>query len=140
MKISAIKFANLKTKPKILIGICSPLVLLMMLGGISVYSISSIVTTNESVDHTYVVLGDAAAHSRSPAISSYVKQNALGEIKFSDVGRMPKPRNRVLLVLEPFACVLGASIMIIERFHLDRSLMDRADRLRQRWDTLVVSK
>ena len=34
MKLSDIKFANLKTKPKILIGICSPLVLLMMLGGV----------------------------------------------------------------------------------------------------------
>jgi methyl-accepting chemotaxis protein len=61
MKISDIKFANLKTKPKILIGICSPLVLLMMLGGISVYSISSIVSTNERVNHTHEVLGDAAA-------------------------------------------------------------------------------
>ena len=60
MKLSDIKFANLKTKPKILIGICSPLVLLMMLGGISVYSITSIVDTNESVNHTFEVLGDAA--------------------------------------------------------------------------------
>lgn len=33
----------------------------MMLGGISVYSIMSIVDTNEQVDHTYVVLGDAAS-------------------------------------------------------------------------------
>ncbi len=61
MKFSGIKFANLKTKPKILISICSPLVLLMMLGGVSVYSINSIVGTNERVNHTQVVLGDAAA-------------------------------------------------------------------------------
>ena len=61
MKLSDIKFVNLKTKPKILIGICSPLVLLMMLGGISVYSISSIVDTNQRVNHTFEVLGDAAA-------------------------------------------------------------------------------
>ena len=61
MKISGLKFSNLKTKPKILIGICSPLVLLMLLGGVSVYSISSIVDTNEQVSHTYEVLGDAAA-------------------------------------------------------------------------------
>ena len=54
-------FSNLKTKPKILLGICSPLVLLAILGGVSVYGISSIVGTNARVDHTYVVLGDAAA-------------------------------------------------------------------------------
>ena len=61
MKLSGLKFSNLKTKPKILIGICSPLVLLMMLGGISVYSINSIVSTNKMVEHTHEVLGDAAA-------------------------------------------------------------------------------
>ena len=60
MKISGIKLANLKTKPKILIGICSPLVLLVVLGGVSVYSINSIVATNERVDHTHEVLGEAA--------------------------------------------------------------------------------
>jgi len=54
-------FSNLKTKPKILIGICSPLVLLAMLGGVSIYGIDSIVSTNERVGHTHVVLGDAAA-------------------------------------------------------------------------------
>jgi len=54
------KFSNLKTKPKILIGICSPLVLLILLGGISVFNISSIVSTNERVEHTQNVLGKAA--------------------------------------------------------------------------------
>jgi len=54
------KFSNLKTKPKILIGICSPLVLLVILGGISVFNISSIVDTNKSVEHTQNVLGKAA--------------------------------------------------------------------------------
>ena len=53
--------SDLKTKPKILIGICSPLVLLAMLGGVSIYGINSIVSTNERVGHTHVVLGDAAA-------------------------------------------------------------------------------
>ena len=33
----------------------------MMLGGISVYSINRIVDTNEMVEHTHEVLGDAAA-------------------------------------------------------------------------------
>jgi len=54
-------FSNLKTKPKILIGICSPLVLLVFLGGVSIFSISSIVSTSERVDHTHEVLTDAAA-------------------------------------------------------------------------------
>ncbi len=59
MKMSS--FAGLKTKPKILIGICSPLVLLVGLGVASVYSISTIVETNEWVDHTREVLEDAAS-------------------------------------------------------------------------------
>ncbi len=64
MKISGLKIgkiSGLKTKPKILLGICSPMVLLLILGGVSVYSIDTIVETNERVDHTHVVLGDAAA-------------------------------------------------------------------------------
>ena len=54
-------FANLKTKQKILLGICSPLVLLVMLGGVAVYGINSITVTNERVSHTHEVLGNAAA-------------------------------------------------------------------------------
>ncbi len=53
--------SNLKTKPKILMGICAPLVLLAALAGVAVYGISSIVTTNKWVDHTHVVIGKAAA-------------------------------------------------------------------------------
>ena len=56
MKISAFK-----TKPKILLGICSPLVLLVILGAVSGYSINTIVDTNKWVNHTHEVLGDAAA-------------------------------------------------------------------------------
>ncbi len=47
------KVSNLKTKPKILLGICSPLVLLLILGGVSIYSINTIVETNEWVEHTH---------------------------------------------------------------------------------------
>ncbi len=64
MKISGLKIgkiSGLKTKPKILLGICSPMVLLLTLGAVSVYSINTIVDTNEQVDHTHVVLGEAAA-------------------------------------------------------------------------------
>ena len=53
-------FSNLKTKPKIPIGICSPMVLLLILGGISVYNINTIVDTNKRVSHTHEVLGQAA--------------------------------------------------------------------------------
>ncbi len=53
--------SNLKTKPKILLGICSPLLLLALLGGVAVFGINSIVSTNKMVDHTHVVLGKAAA-------------------------------------------------------------------------------
>ena len=53
------KFANLKTKPKVLLGICSPMILLLALGGVAVYSINSIVETNKWVDHTRVVLADS---------------------------------------------------------------------------------
>ena len=59
MNISA-KFADLKTKPKILIGVLSPMVLLLMLGGISVFNINSITNTNERVEHTHNVLSSAA--------------------------------------------------------------------------------
>ena len=53
------KFANLKIKPKVLLGICSPMILLLALGGVAVYSINSIVETNKWVDHTRVVLADS---------------------------------------------------------------------------------
>jgi hypothetical protein len=54
-------FSNLNTKPKILIGICLPLVLLVGLGGVAINSISSIVGTNKQVDHTHNVLSEASS-------------------------------------------------------------------------------
>jgi hypothetical protein len=48
----AFEFLDLRTKPKILLGICSPMVLLLALGGINVYKLDSIVETNERIDHT----------------------------------------------------------------------------------------
>lgn len=53
-------FANLKTKPKVLSGILSPMVLLLILGGITVYNVNSITQTNERVEHTHKVLANAA--------------------------------------------------------------------------------
>jgi methyl-accepting chemotaxis protein len=47
-------------KIKILAGVCSPLILLLVLGGIAMYNINSIVGTNERVDHTRKVLASAA--------------------------------------------------------------------------------
>ncbi len=70
MNISGLKIGKtlgLNTKPKILLGICSPMVLLLILGGVSVYSINTIVETNKRVNHTHVVLGDAAVEEQSAA-------------------------------------------------------------------------
>ncbi|MCP4048767.1 MAG: HAMP domain-containing protein [Gammaproteobacteria bacterium] len=55
------KFADLKTKVKILLGVGAPLSLLVILGATSLYSINKISSTNKSVNHTHEVLGDAAA-------------------------------------------------------------------------------
>lgn len=54
------RFANLKTKPKVLIGICTPLAMLVVLGAVSVSSTMSVVDNNKWVDHTNRVLGQAA--------------------------------------------------------------------------------
>ncbi len=53
-------FSNLKTKQRILLGICAPMVLLLALGGVSMYAISSIVETNKWVQHTHNVLAKAS--------------------------------------------------------------------------------
>ena len=61
MKIAGLKrFANLKTKPKIQLGMCSPLILLMILGVVNVFSITSIVDSNKAVDRTRVALDEAS--------------------------------------------------------------------------------
>ena len=54
-------FSDLKTQTKILIGACSPLILLAILAGIVVTNLNSIVDTNEQVGHTYEVLADASS-------------------------------------------------------------------------------
>ena len=54
-------FSDLKTRTKILIGICSPLILLPVLGAVSVYGTNTILETNRWVDFTHKVLGDTAA-------------------------------------------------------------------------------
>jgi methyl-accepting chemotaxis protein len=53
--------SNLKTKPKILIGICTPMAMMTILGAVSVFAIMSIVDTNKWVDHTNKVLRKSAA-------------------------------------------------------------------------------
>jgi len=54
-------FQDMKTKPKILMGVLSPLVLLFVLGGVAIYSINAMLTTNKWVEHTYDVLEEAAS-------------------------------------------------------------------------------
>ncbi len=53
-------FGNLRTKTKVLIGVLSPLILLLILGGVAVFGINTITKTNQWVDHTRVVLAKAA--------------------------------------------------------------------------------
>lgn len=55
------KFSNLKTKTKILIGICSPLVLLVVLGIVAVIDINAMVSTNAKLDESRAVEAQAAA-------------------------------------------------------------------------------
>ena len=56
----AFHLPSLNTKSRISLGVCSPLVLLMVLGGISITSITSIVETDKWVEHTHKVLEQAA--------------------------------------------------------------------------------
>ena len=55
------RFFTLKTKPKILISTGIPLVLLAILGSVSVYNVDKLTTTSKWVDHTRVVLAEAAS-------------------------------------------------------------------------------
>jgi methyl-accepting chemotaxis protein len=56
---SSLRFANLRTKTKVLIGVCLPLVLTTVIGGTALLNIDKITTTNMWVDHTRVVLSEA---------------------------------------------------------------------------------
>ncbi len=59
--VSSLKFSNLKTKPKVLIGVCAPLILLVAVGGVALFNIDKINQTGKWVDHTHKVLADATA-------------------------------------------------------------------------------
>ncbi|MEH6403849.1 MAG: CHASE3 domain-containing protein, partial [Sneathiella sp.] len=55
------KFSNLKTKNKILIGICSPLALLVVLGAVAIININSMVSTNTKLGESRAMMTKAAA-------------------------------------------------------------------------------
>jgi methyl-accepting chemotaxis protein len=55
------RFSNLKTKTKIFIGICTPLVLLLILGGVAVVNINGLVSTNSEVDVSRNLTAQAGA-------------------------------------------------------------------------------
>ena len=59
------KFQDLKTKTKIVLAICPPMVLVLILAGVVVNSIGSIAEIDEAVDHPHEVLSEAAAIIRS---------------------------------------------------------------------------
>ena len=52
--------SNLKTHTKVLIGTCSPILLLVLLGAVSLFGIQSLSKSNVWVDHTHNVLREAA--------------------------------------------------------------------------------
>ncbi|MBL4667164.1 MAG: CHASE3 domain-containing protein, partial [Sneathiella sp.] len=54
------KFNDLKTKQKVLIGICTPLILLVILGGVSMSGIASLSQVSKWVDHTNRVLSKSS--------------------------------------------------------------------------------
>ncbi|WP_350333445.1 hypothetical protein [Coralliovum pocilloporae] len=41
------RFSDLKTKAKVLVGVCAPLVLLALIGAVSIFSIDRIAGTNK---------------------------------------------------------------------------------------------
>jgi len=61
MPLGRFKFSDLKTKPKILLGICTPLILLSAVGINALNDINKISETSKWVDHTRVVLSEASA-------------------------------------------------------------------------------
>ncbi len=56
---SKLNLKNLGLGKKIMLGVCCPLVLLVILGSVSIFNIKSIVKTNGWVEHTHNVLGTA---------------------------------------------------------------------------------
>ncbi len=56
---SIFNFSDWKTKSKVLIGVCAPLVLLVALGSVAILNINKITDTTKWVDHTWGVLADA---------------------------------------------------------------------------------
>lgn len=56
-----IRFRDLKTKNKVMIGVCAPLALTAILGAAAAYSISSIQHSAKWVDHTHKVISQATA-------------------------------------------------------------------------------
>ncbi len=90
------------------------------------------------LDFSVKHMGDAAAHARGLALQTFVAKTNRGELRFTtkpklhfDLGK------RTLLVMEPFVCVLGVSVAIIEGFTLGEPLESRARRLHTRWKRMV---
>jgi methyl-accepting chemotaxis protein len=53
-------FQKMSLKSKILLGVCSQLLFLIILGLISLFGMNTMVRTNQWVEHTYKVLGESA--------------------------------------------------------------------------------
>ncbi len=53
------KFKNMSLKTKIVLSVCTPLVLAIIIGGVSIYNIEKIVEVNGWVEHTYQAIEKA---------------------------------------------------------------------------------
>ncbi len=61
----AFQFPALKTRSKITFGICSPMVLLLIIGSTGIINLNAVVETDKWVEHTHKVLEQAAEISNS---------------------------------------------------------------------------
>ncbi len=98
-------FENLKTKPKILVGVLAPMSLLLILGGISIFNINSITQTHKWVQHTHDVLAEAdsivaSAVDMETGMRGYLlagKDGFLDPYKGGEVSTYTKPhKNRLI--------------------------------------------
>lgn len=87
----------------------------------------------DEFDYLVSYLGDAAAHSRFAVLKTYVREDANGIVRFVTRPKLPHFLQPTILRLEVFVCLLGASAVIIDHFHLNELLAERAQRLRSRW-------
>ncbi|MEH6404583.1 MAG: methyl-accepting chemotaxis protein [Sneathiella sp.] len=124
-------FTDMKTRRKILVGICAPMILLFALGGVSVYGISSIINVAKMVDHTHIVLGEGEL-----AIESAVNMETgmrgfmlAGKDEFLDPYKSGK---------EEFEHTVSELKKTVDDNPAQVSRLEKAEQLMSDWVTLVA--